>query len=504
MIQTSGDGNLKNSVYGIYGKDIASGVEDIDYTYEDMKVKGVIGRPEIARSNKSYQLFFVNKRYVKDKTLNAAIEQAFKGLVTVGKFPVCILNIEMPPNKVDVNVHPAKLEVRFEEEGKVFKALYHAIKNTLLSGEQMVREPEREKQETIYEFKKSQEEPESEEKTRSGLSGLFKKFRSSSNVEAQSENVIEELFKNKNIQEKNEIQDVTQAQPITNSTNENTQEIKPIETNETEKKTRTIETPSLEQVERMTNLISQQSTQGNNSKEFDEMYAKTFGVQPVKQRVQNAPYSTIDSNETVNLSVFENAETKYIPNYKFIGIAFKTYIIIELDSELYLLDQHAAHERIMYEKVKKNYYENGKKETQLMLVPDVITLSHKEMAIVKENTDMFVKAGFIFEEFGENTIKLTGVPNICLEMNTKQLFLDILDEVDTVALTARQEKEDKFLATIACKAAVKAGMTLSQEEVNSIIEGLLALPNPFTCPHGRPTAIKMSKIELEKKFHRRQ
>ena len=167
------------------------------------------------------------------------------------------------------------------------------------------------------------------------------------------------------------------------------------------------------------------------------------------------------------------------------------------------MDQHAAHERIMYEKVKKNYFDNNKKEAQLMLVPDVITLTHKEMSIINENTEMFERAGFTFEEFGENTIKLTGVPNICMEMNTKQLFLDILDEIDTVALTARQEKEDKFLATIACKSAVKAGMALSQEEVNRIIDELLLLPNPFTCPHGRPTAIKMSKTELERKFHRR-
>ena len=138
-----------------------------------------------------------------------------------------------------------------------------------------------------------------------------------------------------------------------------------------------------------------------------------------------------------------------------------------------------------------------------MLVPDVITLTHKEMSIVKENTEMFERAGFIFEEFGDNTLKLTGVPNICMELNTKQLFLDILDEIDTVAITARQEKEDKFIATIACKAAVKANMALTKQEVDSLMEKLLPLPNPFTCPHGRPTAIKMSKIDIEKKFSRR-
>ena len=473
-----------------------------------MTVKGVIGRPEIARSNKSNQLFFVNRRYVKDKTLTAAVEQAFKGLVTIGKFAFCVLDIEMPPNKVDVNVHPAKLEVRFEEEGKVFKAIYHAIKNTLLSGEEMVREPEREKQSTIQDYREAQQVAvENASKPIGGFGGLFKKFKMPQPVENQSNNVIEELFKSKTIEEKLEKTAQHEAEQVeTILSLQETRQVKvPNVEQEVVQETRKIETPSLEQVEQMTNIIAQKgSSSEKNSKEFNEMYAKTFGVEPVESvpQAESIPYSNIEPQDNIKLSVFETQET-YKPVYRFIGIAFKTYIIIEIGSELYLLDQHAAHERIMYEKVKKNYYENGSKETQLMLVPDVITLKHKEMSIVKENAGMFERAGFTFEEFGDNTIKLTGVPNICLEMNTKQLFLDILDEIDTVALTARQEKEDKFLATIACKAAVKAGMTLSQEEVDSIIEGLLVLPNPFTCPHGRPTAIKMSKIELERKFHRR-
>ena len=537
IIQTSGDGNIANCVYGIYGKDIASGIEKVDYTFEDMKVTGVIGKPEISRSNKSNQLFFVNKRFVKDKTLSAAIEQAYKGMITIGKFAFCILNIEMPPNKVDVNVHPAKLEVRFEEEGKVFKAIYHAVKNTLLAGEAMVREPEKEKQEPIKEFNNVETNSEIEEEKASrplsGLGGLFKKFKNTERVEEQSNNVIEELFKNKNIEEKaveninEEIsQEVAkQEEPIKEMVqepelveekqnisednilpNQTTKEIETADAVEkTNENTTVINVPSLEQVEKMTNLIMQNSSQEENSQEFNEMYAKTFGVKPIgsTQKVETIPYSTIKPEDEIKITAFEEEKEVYRPEYKFIGIAFKTYIIIEMNSEMYLIDQHAAHERIMYEKVKKNYFKGEQKDTQLMLVPDVITLSHKEMDIINENADMFEKAGFTFEEFGENTIKLTGVPNICIELNTKQLFLDLLDEIDTVALTARQEKEDKFLATIACKAAVKAGMNLSQEEVNSIIDGLLALPNPFTCPHGRPTAIKMSKAELERKFHRR-
>ena len=170
---------------------------------------------------------------------------------------------------------------------------------------------------------------------------------------------------------------------------------------------------------------------------------------------------------------------------------------------MYIIDQHAAHERIMYEKVKANYYNDKEKDSQLMLLPDIITLSHKEMDIAKENMEMFRKAGFTLEEFGENTIKLTGVPDMCLDLDTKELFLETLDEINTVARTAKQEKEEKFIATVACKAAVKAHMALTKEEVDKLMAQLLVLPNPFTCPHGRPTAIKMSKTDIEKKFSRR-
>ena len=177
--------------------------------------------------------------------------------------------------------------------------------------------------------------------------------------------------------------------------------------------------------------------------------------------------------------------------------------MIEMNNELYMIDQHAAHERILYEKVKKNFYEDQEKDSQLMILPDVITLSHKEMDIAKDNIELFEQAGFILEEFGENTIKISGTPSILIDLDTKELFLEILDQINTVARTAKEEIEDRFIATIACKAAVKAGMDLSQEEVDNLIDQLLVLPNPFTCPHGRPTTIKMTRYDLERKFSRK-
>ena len=174
-----------------------------------------------------------------------------------------------------------------------------------------------------------------------------------------------------------------------------------------------------------------------------------------------------------------------------------------MNQELYIMDQHAAHERILYEKVKKNFFSDTQKESQMLLLPDVITLTNKEMGIAKDNMDLFARAGFVVEEFGDNTLKVSGVPDICIDIDTKELFMETLDEINTVARTAKQEKEEKFIATVACKAAVKANMALTEEEVTSLMNELLKLPNPFSCPHGRPTVIKMSKYDIERKFARK-
>lgn len=495
IIQTNGNGDLKTVIYTIYGKEIAEGLLEVNYEYEGIKVTGAIGKPEIARNNRSYQMFFVNKRYIKDKTLSAGVEQAFKGLIPIGKYGVVVLNIEIEPNKIDVNVHPTKLEIRFQEEQKVFKAIYHSVKDTLLKGD-LVKEVEREpvveeqKLEVNQEPVKLEEnqikteqvvEPkvETEDIKESGFMGLFKKKEKDADefIENYSTNTLQEIFAQKSAEQPEEV-----------------------------------EIPTQEQKNKMEDIIEKQKELENpkveepTSKDFDEMYVKTFGKLPETQKIEENS-NKIDVKtlkEVENISVFEEKENyNTIPKYKFIGALFSTYLVIEMKDEIYIIDQHAAHERVMYEKVKKNFYNNMEKDSQIMLLPDIIELSHKERAIVKENTDLFKKAGFIIEEFGDNTIRLIGVPSLCMDLDTKELFLEILDEIDTVAITAKQEKEDKFISTIACKAAVKANMKLTNEEVDTLMRQLLVLPNPFTCPHGRPTAIKMTRYDIERKFNRK-
>ncbi len=574
IIQTPGNGDKKAVIYSIFGKDIAENILEVDYQYDDIKVTGVVGKPIISRSNRANQIFFVNKRYVKDKALTSAAEQAFKGMITIGKYGFVILNLDMNPQKVDVNVHPAKLEVRFEEENKVFKAVYHAIKETLLKSD-LVGNPDRtdelreeteqtklnnsfglnnvnvqnEKPKFVFghsnfenkfsskEENKTLENPDTPKAdtkdTKTNFDALDNNFLAQIYAERQSlkskeNNINNQTNENSDKEEKantenennsnskyNFNDDTAVITSMGNIKNLDDMETKSIDTNEVNQK-------FLESIKKLDDLPE---TMAKDEKlpeiekklSFDEMYERTFGrkieeAQAERLKEEQEEYrSSLGEvatgisplSKTENISVFKDLEKNATPLYKFIGIAFSTYIIIQMKEDMYIIDQHAAHERIMYEKVKANYYNDKEKDSQLMLLPDIITLSHKEMDIAKENMEMFRKAGFTLEEFGENTIKLTGVPDMCLDLDTKELFLETLDEINTVARTAKQEKEEKFIATVACKAAVKAHMALTKEEVDKLMAQLLVLPNPFTCPHGRPTAIKMSKTDIEKKFSRR-
>ena len=582
VIQTNGNGDIKSVIYSIYGKDVATGVMPVEYAYDDIQISGVIGKPEIARSNRANQLFFVNKRYIKDKTLSAATEQAYKGLIPIGKFGFVVLNITMNPAKVDVNVHPAKLEVRFEDESKIFQSIYHAIKDTLLKGEvvaskekQEINQKKEEVSKELYDFRKNETEKieqytneASKIKTNNIVQDIYNKAQQNVQTQAvkvphvnlgeggpvNTADVLEQLKKlQENIQKEVEtdpsiklnsnyiqmreqqgnqtkvetsVGNEVKVENNTDTENANILEQKletPIEIKEN---TPTEITENTQIDDTKSNEIKpeetpEEKTEENQQEEakpaenFDEMYAKLFGTKPISQEQPETKSNlqeevipikpeipSIDMKKE-NVSIFEQNEEYQKPTYKFIGIVFNTYIILEIDKEMYILDQHAAHERIMYEKVKNNYYSDSSKDSQMLLLPDIITLTHKEMEIAKDNMEMFEKAGFSLEEFGENTIKLTGVPTVCIDLDNKELFLETLDEINAIARTAKQEKEEKFIATVACKAAVKANMVLDKAEVENLMDKLLELPNPFTCPHGRPTAIKMSKYDIERKFARK-
>ena len=645
IIQTTGNDNLKTVVYSIYGKDIAENIINVNYEYEDIRVTGVIGRPEIARSNRSNQLFFVNSRYVKDKILTSSAEQAFKDKIPAGKFGFLILNIEVNPSKVDVNVHPAKLEVRFEEEQKIFKAVYHAIKDELLKAIGIETKDELQMQnETIQGFETNkidkieekeiitetelnntqtakEEIKQDIEESMSESRGLFKKFFKKQD-EPETPTMIEEIYQTRRMnieepkvgtekfdsimkkmaemrQEVNEFKGVKYDEPIVEEKIPEQEQVQEqemkieseIETQQNEVETieniekeeikeeiepqvQTAETiENNEIVEEQNNMqetmvitdemkqeiqdtIQNQETQvidtneiveqANNEEtqvvetqvsdsqetqiintdeinkkaeeiephiempraEFVNMYSSIFGTKPKeeveeKEEEEDFKLSEQELKTCKNISLFNENDEKVAPNYKYVGIAFSNYIIIELDKEIYIIDQYAANEKIIYEQIKDNYYNDTEKDSQIMLLPDIIDLTSKEMDIARENVDIFEKAGFILEEFGENTIKLIGVPSVCMELDTKELFIEILNQINKVARTEKEEIEEKFIATLAKNASIDANIAENKNEVDLLLQRLLILDDPFVCKSGRPVAIEITREDIEKKFSRR-
>ena len=363
VFQTNGNGNIRDIIYLLYGKEIEKNLLDVNYESEGIKVTGVIGNTTIARDNRKSQILYLNKRNIKNQILTNSADQAFKGATGIGKYGFFILNLEMPANYYDVNVHPTKMEVRFNDENKLYKVFYHAIKSSMLNGEFLDNDEKEQKKENYIENE---------------LVFLTNKFKND----------------------------------------------KPVE------------------------LI--------------------------------------------------NRENKREIEYKYIGILFRTFIIIEIGNDMFLIDQHAGHERILYEQIKENYKNHLQNNSQLMLIPEVYNLSHKEIEFVKENIELFRNTGFDIELFGENSVKISGIPDIEYKVNKNKMFLDVLDEMLTTERTAIKDVEERFIATVACKAAVKANMDLTRQEVDSLIQRLLKLKNPFTCPHGRPTTIKFNKTELFK------
>ena len=474
ILQTSGNGDMKTVVFNIFGKDVSQNIVDLNFEYEGIEVTGVAGKPEIARSNRSNQLFYVNGRFIKDKTLSAATEEAYRTLVPQGKFCFCIVNVKMNPEMVDVNVHPAKLEVRFTEEGKVFKAVYHAVRNALL-GNDLVKDESADEKPIVRENAVTNETPVKK--------GLFEIFRGGKSNEKKEENTN---LRTMNIEvTKKENDDTFISKMMTKDRQENTDAS---EEHPDDKDT----------VSELT--VREQTNNYNVNDEENEVTTNN----KIKDIVD--AYNEKESSEQKQVPMFyeqDFIEKVELPEYQILGVAFNTYILLQLDDDIYILDQHAAHERVLYEKVKQNFYKDGGKEVQMLLLPDVIDLPKKDMRLVHDNLKLFEQSGFDIEEFGENTIKINGVPVICYEMDTKDLFLDIIDGLDITNRTNKQDIEEKFISTVACKAAVKANMYLDEREIRGLLDELLLLENPFTCPHGRPTAIRITKTEIEKKFGRR-
>ena len=384
VFQSNGNGKIEDIIYSIYGKELKENIVKVDFEEEGIKVTGVIGNTRIARDSRKDQIIFLNKRNIRNQILTNSADQAFKGSIGIGKYGFFILNLEMPANFYDINVHPTKMEVRFVDDDKIYKIFYHAIKNAMLT----------------------------------------KEFLGNTQVEKNEEYVANEF-------------------------------------------------------KFLTNHFTKET---NTNNYFSRL--------------------TVNANKSINI-LEEKDDLIYRQNkrdvqYKYIGIIFRTFIIVEIEDQLYLIDQHAAHERLLYEQIKENYKNNMSSNSQMMLVPEIYNLTHKEFQFVTQNIEMFKTYGFDIELFGANSVKINGIPDIEYRSKSKNIFLEVLDEMITNERVSLKDVEERFIATVACKAAVKANMDLNQHEVDYLIQNLLKLKNPYTCPHGRPTTIKFSKDELFK------
>ena len=449
IIQTSGTGNLRDIIYDIFGKEIYNAVVPIEYEMADMSVTGMIGLPSISRSTRMHQYTFINNRYIKDKTIATAIDKACEQKFAINKHPFIVCNLKMNPAFIDVNVHPAKLEVKFSDEAKVFDVIYHAVRSAL----------EKNNKETSP-FSIVKEEQKIEQISKDLVNnGVIQREEKKFDFESATK----KLYNKPSVQ--------VNTNSLIESLNE---KIGDINTEVLEEKV--VDNNVVESVENNQKIL-------NKNEQVEQIQTPQFNVESYEES-----------------SMLQNEKEPIL--YKYIGNVFDTYIIIQIEDKMYIIDQHAAHERLLYEQIKEAYYSKDR-QSQLLLIPILVKLSEKEMDTVLNNKEMFEKSGFMLEEFGDDTIKISGVPNIGYDIDYKSMFIDTIEELLGANKTEKSEKEFRFLATLACKAAVKGKMKLDTKEQISLIDQMVKLDNPFTCPHGRPTAYPISKYEIERKFLRK-
>lgn len=425
VLQTYGNGKLIDAIRIIYGKNVAENLIYFESHSDIASVFGYVGNQDISRGSRNHQSIFVNKRYIKSKLITAAVENAMKSFLTINKFPFFVLFLDIYPELIDVNVHPAKAEIKFNDDRFIFKFIFDAVHKGM-----------RESLKDTFMLEKDS-------------------FTSDGIANNGGTEVVEPISFN-NIIQPNNINDImgkSVSLPI-----------------------------DLSSQNKENNIYLPQQT--------EDMYGKA-------SHNQTEEVSTIKEN---SLRETDSARLAYL---KYIGIFNNTYIMCEYNSELYVIDQHAAHERVLFERYREEI-KKGKVISQIALTPIVMELSLEDFVTYTDNQDLFERAGFEIELFGDNTIQIRQVPYILGKLDGKNFLLQMLDAIKNFGKSSTVEVKYDNIARIACRSAVKAQDKLSFDEVKKLLEDLDLCDNPFNCPHGRPTIIKISLNELEKKFKRIQ
>ena len=449
-LQTNGSGNLKDIVYQLYGKEISKALCNVDYEKNGIKIRGVVARPEVTRSSRNLENIFVNGRYIKDNIISKAVEDGFGDRLMQHQYPFCALNFDL--NGVDVNVHPRKMEVRFSDRNFVYDNTKEAVEE-IFTTQSAVREVPVGK--TSNEKKVFVNTPEPFENKRRDMS-----------------EIPEKVLQNK-------CEDVTKDTLHSTGSDDEIKWRVPKENMYSPKDDMSfIRDENTKRVYSDINDLSNKSIKEVNIGNIDD--ANPNGIKPSQ------------------LSFFESESKKYM---KVIGQVFDTYWIVQLENEMYIIDQHAAHEKVMYERLLKESKAN-KLSSQMINPPIIVTLTDLEQNVLNEHMEEFISIGFDIEEFGGKEYKINAIPNIFPSIPKAELFNEMLSDSTNYDVISPSELILAKVASMSCKAAIKGNMRISLLEANELFDELLSLDNPYNCPHGRPTVIKMTKQEIEKKFKR--
>lgn len=437
ILKTPNNGKLLNTIYSVLGKDYHKNLIGIQYTSDDLKLSGYISNNSLYRGNRNHQYLYINGRYISHLNISKIIEKEYKSLIPLNRLPVFILNIDINPNDVDINIHPTKQEVKFVNPESIYDTITNVVRETLLPS---VVVPE------MKLFKEKIVE-----------SPLLELFNEAKGNDEKLDIIDKKPNKDKNIVVKDfTLLDYTEDKYTK-------QENKCFDFSSEEDKT----------------IDSNNKYKNNKDLANDSKAKENHKEVHIEQKIEHI-----------------------LLDIQPIGRVFNTYIIAESKNEekLFFVDQHAAHERVMYEKYRDEY-KNEKVATQQLLYPTVVELTNEEMDIVNENKDLFEEIGFIFNDFGENSIALRGVPMLFGKPKTKDLFLDILDGLSDNIKNNYETKIDKIMK-ISCTNAIKSGDKMNNLEIIALFDSLKKCENPYTCPHGRPTFIELSKRDIEKQFLR--
>lgn len=479
-VSTSGNGNLKDVIYNIFGRDVAMNLLPVKGNENGILVDGYIGKPVISRGNRNYENYFVNGRYLKNNIISKAIEEGYKGHAMVHKFPFTALMISMDPHAFDANVHPAKMEMRFRNAEELYSSVMSAVRSSFVKKELIPKVGLGNEQKVKENARKI---PEPFEKKRRAIEERFSSLSS------------EQI---KQIAKKKENEDVSE---ISNRRSSIEERIARLHVGENASIQKEIDKAIPKAMEK--NNIDSEKTE-NNTEINTEQPQLQQPVQPEKTKVELVKETDSYAKGTqMSFADVPLLSEEARPKHRIIGQVFRTYWLVEYDEKLFFVDQHAAHEKVMYEKLKKDL-DNNTIVQQMVAPPIILTFSIKEQQKFELCEESFKKLGFLIEEFGGNEYCIRGVPANLLGIDPQELFIEVFDQIEENSGKMNMEMITDKLASMSCKAAVKGNTTMSYEEMDSLMEQLMKLDNPYQCPHGRPTIISMTKYELEKKFKRVQ